>query len=154
MIGKKLNPNGVSLVDVFIPRPTPEESEKFYKDCYKQVMDVIYPELTGYLQSQEIDKKCHKCETREELEALTFEQVPPNIFQRMIELLNGIKEMNDTERLFALAQMGDRLVFSATQYVEKIMRERYQVIMMLPKGPKIINPTSPRFADKIINPYE
>ena len=154
MIGKKLNLDGDSLVDIFIVRDTTEESHKFYKECCDKVMDYVYPKLVGYLEGLQVAKKCHECQNQADLEALVINQVPDFLFKDIVEKLNEIKEMTDTERLFALAQMGDRLVFSSTQYVEKIMRERMQVILMKPKGPKIIKPSEPRFADKIINPYE
>lgn len=137
MIGKNLNIKGESLVCVFVNRGTPDECEKFHKALCSKLMDEYYPILTGYLKLQEIDKKAHACDTIAGLEALQIEQVPENMFEELIRMLNAEKELTDQERIFTLAHMGDRLVFAATQYVTNILQQRANAIAMKPKS-KII----------------
>lgn len=137
MIGKDLNLKGASLVDVFILRDTPEESEAFFKSVHKQVLDIYYPVLTGYITLQRVVEKAHECKTIEELEALKWDLFPENMFEQLVEIINGIEELKDSERMYALIHIGDRMIFSITQYVSNILQQRAQTIAAKPKN-KII----------------
>lgn len=137
MIGKNINVQGASLVDVFIPRATPEESEKQFKEWSGKIMDEYYPVLTGYLTLQKVSERAHACNTIAELEALRWNQVPPDLFEKLAAMVNEIKT-TDQERLFILIQCGDKIVFSATDYVTKILHQRAKVISNPPKNRIIV----------------
>lgn len=138
MIGKNINVQGASLVDVFIPRATPEESEKQFREWADKIMDDYYPVLTGYLTLQKVNERAHECKTIAELEALRWNQVPPDLFEKLAAMVNEIKT-TDQERLFVLIQCGDKIVYAATEYVTKILHQRAKVISAAPKS-RIIAP--------------
>lgn len=137
MIGKNINVQGASLVDVFIPRDTPDESERQFKEWSGAIMDEYYPVLTGYLTLQKVAEKAHACNTIAELEALRWDQVPPDLFAKLVEMVNKVKT-NDNERAFLLIQCGDKIVYAATDYVSKILQQRAKVISSPPKNRIIV----------------
>lgn len=125
-------------MDVFIPRPSAEESEATHRRWSGGIIDTYYPVLAGYLTSQEIDKKAHACKTIKDVEQLRINQVPDDMFEKLIELVNGITDANDSERLFILIQCADRLIFAATQYTNNILHQRVQAIGAEPKSRIIV----------------
>lgn len=138
MIGKNLNPKGESVVCVFINRGTPDESEKFHKELCSRLMDAYYPSLVGWLTLQEVDKKIHECKTIEEIEQLKVNCVPEDMFADLISLVNAEEDLNDEERLYTLAHVGDRIVFSAVQHVQTSMQQRAEAIARKPKNKIIV----------------
>lgn len=136
MIGETFNLEGDSLVHVILPRQTPEDSERVFKEISDRITDMMYPSLTGHMELQQIPKRAHECKTMEELEKMKYDLIPGDFFKNMIDALNKEPHLNDLERTYLLVHLSERIIFSSKQYADSIMRERAKRI--LAEKPKII----------------
>jgi hypothetical protein len=138
MIGEHINFSGGSLIEVMIPRETPEKSAEVYKRIGQAINDKYYPILVGHIEKQQIQKKAHECKTMKELEAVPVEYLTDDFYKFMADELNSYEELNDSERIFMLTQLSDRIIFSSRQWVDQVMHQRAQVLARTEK--KIILP--------------
>lgn len=139
MIGQELNLNGESLISVFLPRTTPEESESLYKTVGQQILDEFNPILAAWMEQQTIIKRMHECKTLEQLEAMKYDLLPKDFYQQLSDKLNLVAEISDSERLFFMFKLTDRLLFSTRQWVDLVGQQRAQAIVSQ-KQSKLILP--------------
>lgn len=137
MISDKLRLDGDSLVSICINRGSIDESEKYFKALSNKLVDKFYPELTAYLERVGALKQIHDCKTIKELEKLHFPCVPDDLPIKLATELDGLEELNDTERMFAFFRIFDVLMTGAFNHVQTLLHQRAEIIARTPKS-KII----------------
>lgn len=134
MISKHINPQGDSIVSVFINRGTITESEQYFKALSGKLTDQFYPDIVGYMEKIKVNEQADKCKTIEDLEALRFNYLPDDLFTSLAAVLDKNKDLKDSERFFLLARIGDALVGGAYNYVKQTLYQRAQAIARAPKS--------------------
>lgn len=134
MIGKNLNLQAESLAGIFVSRPSEEESQRIYREAIDAITDTIYPKLVGYLEGTQVLKQIAASGTLEELEAIRFNTVYPEMFEEVKDIANKDKSLsNDVERTFIFTRTLDNLLRGAHEWMSDCMRQRAQVIIRTQK---------------------
>lgn len=128
MIGEQLNLDGRSLVNVFFPRETVEESDKAYSEAGAFIINRLHPFLAEWLEKEGIMAKIHACNSIKELEDMRVDLIYPRIFQDIAAEVNAMEQFNDTERMALLLLTADRMIKGAQDWYQGMGLQRVERI--------------------------